>query len=107
MNRFAGQLLTQGAIDELVLFHPAEPCEGGGNDAHLQVIASPGQVFDLHRRIGQGSADGVLNSIRLNHGIGEAVNWNGRESRGAGGQLPNRVGCSAQISCRRQRRTGC
>ncbi len=70
MNGFAGQFLPQGAVDQLVLLHPAEACEGGGDDAHLQVIPSAGEVFHLNRRVGQGSADGVLNSIRLNHGMG-------------------------------------
>ncbi len=51
MDGLTGQLLAQGAVDELVLLHPAQAREGRGHDADLQVIATPSQVFHLDGRI--------------------------------------------------------
>lgn len=68
VDRFTGQFLTQGAVDELVLPHSAQAGEGRRDDANLKMIASAGQILHLHRRVGKCALDGLADRIRLNHG---------------------------------------
>ena len=73
MDRLRGQLIAQGAVDQLVLLDPGQPLKGGGKHPHLEVITPTGEVFHLHLGIGKGAADGVANLLRLDHGKGITV----------------------------------
>ena len=67
MNGLAGKLLAKSAINKLVLFDPGEVAETLGDDGHLEVITTSGQIFNLDLRIRQGLADRRHHSIGLNH----------------------------------------
>ena len=58
MNGFTGELLAEGAIHELMLFHPCEIAKAFRHHGDLQMIATTGEIFDLNLRIRQGLADG-------------------------------------------------
>ena len=67
VNGFAGELLAEGAINQLMLFYPCEISKALRNNGDLQMIPSTGEIFDLDLRIRQGLADGRCYSIGLNH----------------------------------------
>ena len=67
MNGFTGEFLAEGAIHELMLFHPCEIAKALRHHGDLQVIATTGEIFDLNLRIRQGLADRRRHSIGLNH----------------------------------------
>ncbi len=67
VNGLAGELLTKGSIDELMLFDPCEITKALRNHGDLQVITASGEVFNLNLRIRQGLADGRRYGIGLNH----------------------------------------
>lgn len=86
MDRFAGQLISEGAVDELMLPHSGQTSEGLGHDIDLEMVSTTGEILNLHPGIGQSSADGVLDPIGMHHrsrleGRGET------ESKGRWAQL--------------------
>ena len=58
MNRLTGQFTAQGPEDELVLADPVEASKGGGHHRNLEMVTAAGEVFHLHGRIREGTADG-------------------------------------------------
>ena len=54
MDGFAGELLAQSSIHQLMLLHPYEVAKTLRDNSHLEVVPTSGEVFDLHLRIRQG-----------------------------------------------------
>jgi hypothetical protein len=68
MDCLTGQLIAQGAINQLVLLNAGEIPKPFGYHLNLEVITTTCEILYLHLSIGQNTADSGGYSIFLNHG---------------------------------------
>ena len=66
MDGFPGQLLAQGAIDQLVLLDAVQSGKGARHDLDLKMVATTGEIFDLEYIGNRVFIAGSFSSIRNN-----------------------------------------